>query len=425
VKEGFLYLVVMVIAVFEIFLAKLSTMKIWFTLAACILLIASCKPEIDTDRKVEVLPDSISDLRTNLPDTVNQEIPIVDDIPLIEDQEDYTVTPVVEGLTNPWGMDWLPNSDLLYTEKEGKLFRFNGSQSIEIANVPNVYVRGQGGLMDVIVHPDFNANNKIYISYASDAGGGSGGNTAIASAVLDGNKLMNLEVLYKATPNTKKGQHFGSRFAWSADGKLFFTIGERGNRDENPQDLTRDGGKIYRINDDGSIPNDNPFVGIAGAKTAAYTYGNRNPQGLLRHPTNNAIIAHEHGPRGGDEINYIEKGVNYGWPVISYGINYDGSKFTDIQRKEGMAQPFYYWDPSIAPSGFAIVDDPSYGDWNGSFLVGSLKFQYLEMLYYNKDQVTKREKIVDGIGRLRNVKTGPDGKIYIGVEGKGIYKITR
>ena len=193
----------------------------------------------------------------------------------------------------------------------------------------------------------------------------------------------------------------------------------------NPQDITRDGGKIYRINDDGSIPEDNPFVGITDAKTAAYTYGNRNPQGLLKHPVTGEIIANEHGPRGGDEINIIKAGVNYGWPVISYGINYSGSKFTEITQKEGMAQPIYYWVPSIAPSGFAVIDNKEYGDWNGSFLVGSLKFQYLEMLYMDGNQVVKREKLVDGLGRMRNVKMGPDGKIYIGVEGKGIYKISK
>ena len=357
--------------------------------------------------------------------SVNQKVPNVDNIPLIEDQKNYTVTPIVEGLENPWGMDWLPNGDLIYTEKEGKMYRFDGSKTTEIKNVPDVYVRGQGGLLDVMVHPDFNANNTIFISYASSAGDGDGGNTAIASAVVDQNKLTNIKVLYKAEPNTKKGQHFGSRFAWGDDNKLYFSIGERGERDVNPQDITRDGGKIYRINDDGSIPKDNPFVGITDAKTAAYTYGNRNPQGLLKHPVTGEIIANEHGPRGGDEINIIQPGVNYGWPVISYGINYSGSTFTEITEKEGMAQPIYYWVPSIAPSGFAVINNESYGDWNGSFLVGSLKFQYLEMLYMNGDQVTKREKLVDGLGRMRNVKIGPDGKIYVGVEGKGIYRIDK
>ncbi len=356
---------------------------------------------------------------------INQQVPDVENIPLIEDQKNYKLSAVVEGLTNPWGMDWLPNGDLLITEKEGKLYRYDGTTLHEIANVPPVYVRGQGGLMDVLVHPDFSNNKKLFISYASTAGGGDGGNTSIASAILHNDQLTDLQVLYKAGPNTKKGQHFGSRFAWGNDDKLYFSIGERGERDVNPQDITRDGGKIYRINENGSIPQDNPFVGIPDAIEAAYTYGNRNPQGLLKHPVTGDIIAHEHGPRGGDEINIIKSGVNYGWPVISYGINYSGTAFTEITKKEGMAQPLYYWEPSIAPSGFAVINNKDYKDWNGNFLVGSLKFQYLEMLYLDEDKVVKREKLADQIGRVRNVKIGPDGHIYIGVEGKGIYKIHR
>jgi len=400
-------------------------MKTIIAAIAISLAFTSCKKQFSETRDIEVLAEADQDTMKMTADSINQKVPNVDNIPLVEDQKNYTVTPIVEGLTNPWGMDWLPNGDLIYTEKEGKLYRFNGTKSIEIKNVPEVYARGQGGLMDIMTHPDFNANNTIFISYASPAGSGDGGNTAIASATLDGNSLTNLKVLYKAVPNTKKGQHFGSRFAWGNDGKLYFSIGERGERDVNPQDITRDGGKIYRINDDGSIPKDNPFVGITDAKTAAYTYGNRNPQGMLKHPVTGEIIINEHGPRGGDEINIIKPGVNYGWPVISYGINYSGSKFTEITEKEGMAQPIYYWVPSIAPSGFAVINDESYGDWNGSFLVGSLKFQYLEMLYMDGNQVTKREKLVDGLGRIRNVKTGPDGQIYVGAEGKGIYKISK
>lgn len=399
-------------------------MKSFIIFIGASLLLISCKPSVDSTVN-EDLATAYNGSDTNYLENVNQVVPVVDSIPLMDDQKQYTVTPIIENLTNPWGMDWLPNGDLIYTEKEGKLYRFDGSTSTEIKNVPEVYIRGQGGLLDIMVHPDFNANNTIFLSYASSTGDGDGGNTSIASAIIDNNALTNVKVLYKATPNTKKGQHFGSRFAWGNDNKLYFSIGERGERDVNPQDLTRDGGKIYRINDDGSIPQDNPFVGITDAKTAAFTYGNRNPQGLLKHPVTGDIIAHEHGPRGGDEINVIRPGVNYGWPVISYGINYSGSTFTEITEKEGMAQPKYYWVPSIAPSGFAVINNEDYGDWNGNFLVGSLKFNYLEMLYMDGYQVTKREKLVDGLGRLRNVKTGPDGLIYVGVEGSGIYRIER
>ena len=386
------------------------------------LLFISCKNE---SQKTDQLAVNENTTAVNSNQESNQSKPIVENIPLIEDQKDYTVTPIIKDLTNPWGMTWLPNGDLIYTEKEGEMYRFDGTTSHKISGVPEVYLRGQGGLLDVIIHPNFKENNKIYISYASSEGEGSGGNTAIASAVLKNDQLIDLKVLYKATPNTKRGQHFGSRFAWDSEGYLYFSIGERGERDVNPQDLTRDGGKIYRIHADGRIPEDNPFVDVNDAKTAAFTYGNRNPQGMTVHPRTGEIIVHEHGPQGGDEINFIKAGRNYGWPVISYGENYGGGEFAESTAKEGMEQPFYYWVPSIAPSGFAIIDNEAYKNWNGNYLVGSLKFQYLEMLYVNDKGVTKREKLVDGLGRMRNVKIGPDGMIYIGVEGKGIFKITR
>lgn len=381
------------------------------------LLFTACKDSAPD--KLLIAPDFITE------NSSSNQAPQVDHIPLIDDQKDYTITSIIENLDNPWGMTWLPNNNLIYTEKEGKLYMYNGTKSIEISGVPAVYVRGQGGLLDVTVHPQFEKNNFIYISYASQMGDGDGGNTTIARAVLKNNQLEQLKVLYKAVPNSKKGQHFGSRFTWDAQGHLYFSIGDRGDRDVNPQDVMRDGGKIYRIHDDGSIPSDNPFVNTTGAKKAIYSYGNRNPQGMTTHPVSGAIIAHEHGPQGGDEINHIKSGKNYGWPVISYGINYSGSTFTDLTEKEGMEQPIYYWVPSIAPSGLAIINNPAYKDWNGNYLVGSLKFQYLEMLHIKNNLVIKREKIADKLGRMRNVKIGPDGMIYVAVEGKGIYKISR
>lgn len=279
--------------------------------------------------------------------------------------------------------------------------------------------------MDVILHPDFENNKYIYISYASSEGEGDGGNTAIARAKLNGNTLTDLEVLYKATPNTRRGQHFGSRLVFDKDGYLFFTIGERGDRDTNPQDITRDGGKTYRINDDGSIPEDNPFVNDADAKKAIYSYGHRNQQGMTLHPDTKEIWTHEHGPRGGDEINIVEPGKNYGWPVISYGVNYSGTKFTDLTEKEGMEQPLHYWVPSIAPSGMAFIDSDKYGDWEGNLLVGSLKFNYLDMCTIKNGKVVEEERLLNDIGRVRSVEQGPDGYIYVGVENLGIVKLIR
>lgn len=335
----------------------------------------------------------------------------------------YSIVDVVDAVSNPWGMTWLPDGSMLITEKSGSLIHFKDGTKTNITNVPEVYNRGQGGLLDIEVHPKYAENGWIYITYASSEGESEGGNTALIRCKLENNALTSIETLYKATPNTTKGQHFGSRIAFDTAGYLYFTIGERGNRDVNPQDITRDGGKVYRINDDGSIPKDNPFVSESGAKKAIYTYGNRNPQGMAPHPETGAIWIHEHGPKGGDEVNIIKAGANYGWPVISYGINYSGTKFTEETERPDMEPPVYYWVPSIAPCGMAFVTGDKYPDWKGNLLVGSLKFNYVEMLKLEGNNVVAREKIAVDVGRVRNVKIGPDGYIYIGVEGRGIVKV--
>lgn len=335
----------------------------------------------------------------------------------------YTFETVVPDLNIPWGMAFLPDGSMLITEKSGELIHFKNGQKTTINGFPEVYVRGHGGLMDVKLHPNYEQNGWIYFSYASAEGEGEGGNTAIVRAKLNGNNLENVEQLYKASPNTKKGQHFGSRIEFDNEGYLYFSIGERGERDVNPQDITRDCGKIYRLFDDGRIPEDNPFVNTPNAKKAIYSYGHRNPQGMIKNPETGAIWEHEHGPQGGDEINIIQKGKNYGWPVISYGINYNGTPFTDITEKEGMEQPVFYWVPSIAPSGMTFVSSNKYPDWKGNILAGSLKFEYLERLVLTDGKVTKREKLLEKIGRVRHVVQAPDGYIYVAVEGKGIVKI--
>ncbi len=335
----------------------------------------------------------------------------------------FSTTLVVDGLQIPWGFTFLPDGSMLITEKRGNIYRFKDGVKSEITGVPPVYVRGQGGLMDIELHPNYESNGWLYLSYASSEGSGKGGNTSIARAKLENDRLTDLEVLYHATPNTTSGVHFGSRLEFDDAGYLYFTIGERGERDINPQDITRDGGKVYRVFDDGSIPPDNPFVDIPNAKSAAFTYGNRNPQGMAKHPQTGEIWIHEHGPRGGDEINIIEKGTNYGWPVITYGINYSGTPITNSTEQEGMAQPIHYWDPSIAPSGMAFVTSDRYPEWRGDLLVGSLSFQYLERLELEGEKVVLREKLLENIGRVRHVQQGPDGYIYVAVEGKGIYRI--
>ncbi|WP_086478087.1 PQQ-dependent sugar dehydrogenase [Arenibacter amylolyticus] len=335
----------------------------------------------------------------------------------------YTPQLVVEGISIPWGMAFLPDGSMLITEKSGEIIHFKDGQKSVVENGPTVYNRGQGGLLDIAIDPDYQNNGWIYISYASEEGEEKGGNTAIMRAKLNGNSLTEKEVLYKAGPNTTRGQHFGSRIAFDKDGYLYFSIGDRGDRDVNPQDITRDGGKVYRIHRDGSIPSDNPFVDKEGAKTAVFSYGHRNPQGMVQHPETGAIWTNEHGPMGGDEINIVGKGNNYGWPVITYGVNYSGTPITDETQRKGMEDPLYYWVPSIAPSGMAFVSSDKYPEWKGSLLVGSLKFQYLERLELKDNKVVYREKIMPDMGRVRDVRQAPDGYIYVAVEGKGIYKL--
>lgn len=345
------------------------------------------------------------------------------DIPIQDEVKNYTFETVASGIQNPWGMAWLPDGTMLVTEKSGILYHIKNGLKTQIKNVPTVYNRGQGGLLDIVLHPDYAKNGWIYMTYASTEGEGEGGNTKLIRAKLLDGALTQIESLYKAGPNTTKGQHFGSRIVFDKEGFLYFSAGERGNHFVNPQDITRDNGKIYRLNDDGSIPKDNPFVGQENAKEAIYTYGNRNPQGLAMNPLTGDIWEHEHGPKGGDEINIIKKAANYGWPVVTYGIDYDDTTISKIQQKQGIEDPIYFWLPSIAPSGMAFVTSDRYPNWKGHLLVGSLKFQYLELVKLDGNKIIGRQKIATDIGRLRNVAQGPDGYIYIGVEGKGILKI--
>ena len=346
-----------------------------------------------------------------------------DDIAILEDVKNYTLVTVVSDIAIPWGMAWLPDGALLVTEKSGTLYHIKNGVQTTVKNVPKVYTRGQGGLLDIVLHPEYTKNGWIYITYVSDEGEGTGGNTKLIRAKLVDGGLTQIEALYKATPNTTKGQHFGSRIVFDNDGYLYFSVGERGEHFVNPQDLKRDGGKVYRLNDDGSIPKDNPYVGHNGVKEAIYTYGNRNPQGIAKNPVTGAIWAHEHGPKGGDEINIIKKGANYGWPVVTYGIDYDDTTISKETTKPGIENPIYYWLPSIAPSGMTFVTSDKYPEWKGHLLVGSLKFQYLELVKINGNKVIGRQKIATDVGRVRNVSQGPDGFIYMGVEGEGIVKI--
>ena len=342
---------------------------------------------------------------------------------ILVDESNYEMELIFEDENIIWSIEFFEDNSILAAVKSGKLFHYINGEKIEISGLPEIYLRGQGGLMDIVFHPDFKENNWLYFSYASEDAGEKGGNTTISRAKLINNNLVDLEVLYKASPNTRKGQHFGGRLAFDNENYLYFSVGDRGNRDVYPQDITLDGGKIYRIMDDGSIPSDNPFFNSPNAKKAIYSYGHRNPQGMFKHPITGKIWTNEHGPRGGDEINIIKKGKNYGWPKITYGINYSGTTITKNKSLPNMEQPLYYWLPSIAPSSFEYISSDVYPNWKGSLLAGALVFKYIERIGLKNDKVVYRSKIAEDLGRPRDIKQGPDGFVYVSIEGKGIYKI--
>lgn len=334
---------------------------------------------------------------------------------------------VTKGISIPWAMAQLPSGELLVTERSGKLFIYSkkslGLQQID--GLPEIAINGQGGLLDIALHPNYSQEPWIYFTYSSSSGSGRGSNTALARAKLDLTTftLTDLELLYKAQANSSSGRHYGSRIAFDDKGHVYFSIGDRGDRDNNPQDLTRDGGKIYRLFLNGDIPKSNPFYSAVDAKAAIYSYGHRNPQGLVFTNNTKQLWSHEHGPRGGDELNLVHAGKNYGWPIISYGINYSGTKFTELTHKAGMEQPSLYWDPSIAPSGLIQITSNNYPELKGKFLLGSMKFGYIVVVSFEKNKVTSQSQLLKGIGRVRSLLQGSDGYIYIGIDGGGIRKL--
>jgi len=343
--------------------------------------------------------------------------------PIIEDKTPYKTETMWPDIRVPWGLVQLPDGKILATERSGKLWLLTEHKpSIEITGLPEIHDNGQGGLLDIALHPEFAKNQLIFFTYASKNKTGS--NTALMRAKLDieNNQLVEQKQLYLGTGDSNKGQHYGSRITVTNE-FIYFSIGDRGQRDKNPQNLSLDGGKIYRLNLDGSIPTSNPFYQQANVKKAIYSYGHRNPQGLITIADSNQIWSHEHGPRGGDEVNLIESGKNYGWPVIGYGINYIGTNYTDITEKKGMEQPKLYWDPSIAPSGMAYISSNKYPQWQGKILLGSMKFGHLVLLEINNESVVKQTKLLVGVGRVRNVIQGNDGYIYLGIDGKGILRL--
>src|SRR5262245_39050928 len=322
------------------------------------------------------------------------------------------------GLAHPWGMAFLPDGRLLVTERPGRmrLVAKDGKLSPPLKNVPSVFSTRQGGLLDVALSPDFASSKLIFISYSEPRGGG-GSATSVARAKLeidgDGARLDDVKVIFRQEPASGGPMHFGSRLAFARDGNLFVTLGERYQR-EKAQDLGTHYGKVVRIRPDGSVPADNPFVGKAGAKPEIWSYGHRNVQSAAIHPATGKLWTVEHGARGGDEVNIPLAGRNYGWPVITYGVDYSGAKIGVGTAKAGMEQPVYYWDPSIAPSGMAFYTGNLFPEWKGNLFVGALRGQALHRLVLDGERVVGEEVLLADLGeRIRDVRAGPDGAVWL------------
>jgi glucose/arabinose dehydrogenase len=329
------------------------------------------------------------------------------------------VDTITTSLNNPWGIAFLPDGRILVTERSGKILIVENDKLLDeqVQGVPEVFAKGQGGLLDIQLHPDYESNGWIYLTYAKPGEGGAG--TTVSRAKLNGNSLTELTELFNAQPFGTSDAHFGSRIVFDGKGYIFFTSGER-NKKENAQDLSNHLGKVLRLHDDGTVPTDNPFTGTIGAKSEIWSYGHRNPQGLVYDKSTETLYAVEHGPQGGDELNKVEKGRNYGWPVITYGIDYNGTPISDIKEKEGMEQPLHYWVPSIAPCGMMQVTSDKFPNWKDNLLVAALAHTHVARVELKDGKYVGEEKILDKIGRVRAVAQSPDGYIYVATEVPGM-----
>ncbi len=331
-----------------------------------------------------------------------------------------TIDTLATGLENPWGMAFLPDGRILITERPGRLRLFAQGELLDapVQGIPAIWNFGQGGLLDVVLHPDYDENGWIYLAYAAPRG--DGGNTSVSRGRLLGNSFTDIELIFQGEPATGRGQHFGSRIVFDDEGYLFTTIGDRGVM-QNAQTLENHNGKVIRLYDDGSVPSDNPFTDVEGAKPEIWSYGHRNIQGMGIHPDSRILWAHEHGPRGGDEINIIRKGLNYGWPEVTHGINYDGTIITEDTARVGMEDPVLHWTPSIAPCGMAFVDSDRYPEWYGNMLVGALAGQHIHRVVIEGNEVVNTEYLLEGFARFRDIRQGPDGYIYVLTEAPGLF----
>jgi len=348
-----------------------------------------------------------------------------DDTPVIFPPVEITLDTVLTGMNRPWGFEFLDDRRMVLTDRDLGLYLFQNNQDIasedvfeKITGVPAAATNGQGGYFDVVKHPDYKNNKLIYFCLSYDEGGKF--STALFRAELDVLPVLNnVEKLFQATPMNTSALHFGSRITFDGQGHVFLSLGERGSMNT-AQETTNHNGSIIRLNEDGSVPTDNPLYNTNAQKPEIWSYGHRNVQGMAIHPESGRIWAHEHGPKGGDEINIIEKGANYGWPLASYGIDYDNTIITNDTFIEGTVLPIYYWVPSIAPCGMNFYYSDSIPQWKGNLFLGALAGNHLNRLVLDGEKVIEEERLRQGMGRIRAVKQGPDGYLYFTKEQPGI-----
>ena len=326
--------------------------------------------------------------------------------------KDFRIVTVLDNLDFPWSLAFLPDGDVLITERNGNMLRYGKDGELHlVSGLPDIHPTGQGGLLDVILDPDFPTNWTIYFSFVAKDNGDYG--TEVARAVLDHSSLKNVQVIFRAVPKTSSGIHFGSRLLFAPDGTLIISLGEKGRMRE-AQNTSNHLGSIIRINPDGSLPHDNPYINRNGYQPQLYTYGNRNVQGIALHPETGKIWFHEHGPKGGDELNILKSGANYGWPAITYGVDYSGAIISEKTALPGMEQPSAYWVPSIAPSGMTIYDGNAFPDWKGNIFIGALVQRHLRRVILQGEQIIDQEILLKDLKeRIRDVRTGPDGYLYL------------
>ena len=334
---------------------------------------------------------------------------------IYSEKQSFRLATLLTGLENPWSLAFLPDGRMLITERAGRMRLVGQDYKLDpkaIDGLPELVSEGQGGLFDVVLHPQYAQNGWIYWAYNAPGPGGWG--TALARGKLQGHRMTDVQVLFSMRPKTRSSYHFGGRIVFDQAGLLYLTLGDRGDKDR-AQKLDDHAGSVIRLHDDGRVPANNPFVSKAGALGEKWTLGNRNIQGAALHPKSGELWTHEHGPQGGDEVNVMRSGLNYGWPIITHGVNYGlGTKIGEGQTKPGMVQPLQVWVPSIAPSGMAFVSGSQFPHWQGNLLVGALRGQMLVRLILDGEKVLGEERLLQGqIGRVRDVRMGPDGLVYL------------